>query len=235
MRNRTVLVFVLGAVVIVGVWWFLVYSPKGDELDEARTDREAAEAQTISLEAELARLQEIEDRGPEIDAALMRIEALIPENPDLASFILAADEIANVSGIDWLSVSPAQPQAGAAGQPSTINLQIGIEGGFFQALDYLNRLEDLQRLVVVDAISIAAASADEEGTSTSGAPNLSISLTGRMFTQAAPDLPAGAEPDASGAATTVPGGTEGTETGVEGTDTTVLGSDVSTTVPEVSP
>ena len=35
--------------------------------------------------------------------------------------------------------------------PSVIPLSIQIKGGFFQVLDYLNRLEDMGRLVIVDA------------------------------------------------------------------------------------
>ena len=56
------------------------------------------------------------------------------------------------SGIDWLSVSPSVAQAGTTGV-SVIPLTISIKGGFFQVLDYLNRLEDLGRLVIVDAIN----------------------------------------------------------------------------------
>ena len=75
---------------------------------------------------------------------------------------------------------------------------MSIQGGFFQVLDYLNRLEDLGRLVIIDALNASAANADDgNGTgtaSTTGAPTLAVTLTGRMFTMAAPVAPAGSTP-----------------------------------------
>ncbi len=96
------------------------------------------------------------------------------------------------SGIDWLSISPSPPAVGGAGGISVITMSIEIEGGFFQVLDYLNRLEELERLVVVDAITISGATiaggdGDEGGEQTSsatGAPTLSVTLNARMFTRA---------------------------------------------------
>ncbi|MCZ7526104.1 MAG: GspMb/PilO family protein [Acidimicrobiia bacterium] len=75
-------------------------------------------------------------------------------------------------------MNPAPPSP-SPGAPSVINLSMQIEGGFFQLLDYLNRLEDLDRLVVVDSLAINA----QEQTS-SPSPTLSVTLSGRMFTRA---------------------------------------------------
>ena len=84
------------------------------------------------------------------------------------------------------------------GPNSTIALTIQIDGGFFQLLDYLNRLEDLERLVIVDTINITSNSgtsstgsgstsgaSSSSGSTTGGPPDLSVTLTGRMFTTAA--------------------------------------------------
>ncbi len=128
------------------------------------------------------------------------LRAAVPSTPDLGEFILQANDIATASGIDWLSISPSPPAAtGGGGPTSTIAVSIQIQGGFFEVLDYLNRLEDLERLVIVDTINISAAAptrgpaapgpAGSIGGSTdsSGAPDLSVTLTGRMFTDAAAD------------------------------------------------
>ena len=139
----------------------------------------------------MARLQEISKNGPEIAAQLDRLSAAVPTAPDLDGFILSANQIAVQSGIDWLSVSPSVAQAGTTG-PSVIPLTMSIQGGFFQVLDYLNRLEDLGRLVIVDALNATAAGADNAtapAASSTGAPPLAVTLTGRMFTMAAPPLP----------------------------------------------
>jgi Tfp pilus assembly protein PilO len=203
-RNRAVLLFVVAAVAIVALWWFFVYSPLGDDLDQAKDDTAAAEAQTASLRAQLQQLEDIEDRSTEIDAEIMRLDSLVPENPDLASFILAANEIALQSGIDWLSITPSPPQADPSGL-GVINMQISIQGGFFQALDYLSRLENLQRLVIVDSIDTSAGGATEGGITTGSGPALSISLAARMFTDTVPAAPGAPTDDTT--TTTVAGET----------------------------
>lgn len=195
MRNRIVAFVAVGVVGIVALWWVFVFSPLGRDLDDARGEREQAERQESSLNAQLRQLQEIDRNAPETDAELARLAEAIPENPDLADFFVAANEIAVQSGIDWISVSPAEP-APVPGSPSTVRVNVQLTGGFFQILDYLNRLEDLDRLFIVDTISVASAATQNDttsGTSGSGgsfgggfdgAPSLTSTLTGRMFTQA---------------------------------------------------
>jgi Tfp pilus assembly protein PilO len=203
MRSR--LPLVVGAVVVVvvvAVWYLAVFRPRGDELDEARTELDAARSEEQSLQAQLEQLQAIDENSPEIDAELGRLQALVPKRPDLASFIVAANEIAVQSGIDWISITPNEPAPGAVG-PAEIAMTIQIDGGYFQVLDYLNRLEDLERLVVVDGISISTGGDEGDGsTAQVGAPDLSSSLTARMFSQTALDSTGDPSAGAAGGATT---------------------------------
>lgn len=68
------------------------------------------------------------------------------------------------------------PAAGAAPRPAEIRLAMQIRGGYFQVLDFLNRLDDLPRLVVNDSLTVAADQAAQ----------LTVSLTSRMFTRSVP-------------------------------------------------
>jgi hypothetical protein len=45
-----------------------------------------------------------------------------------------------------------------------------VKGGYYQVLDYLNRLESIPRLVVVDQVSLAAADATGAGGAAVGGP-----------------------------------------------------------------
>lgn len=185
MRNRVVALVAVAAVGVVALWWVFVFAPLGRDLDDTRDERVQAEREEASLTAQLRRLQEIDRNAPETDAELARLAEAIPDNPDLADFFLAANEIAVRSGIDWISVSPAEP-APAPGSPSVVRVNMQLSGGFFQILDYLNRLEDLARLVVVDTLNVTSGGGGE-GTTTggfNGAPTLSATLTARMFTRA---------------------------------------------------
>jgi Tfp pilus assembly protein PilO len=196
MRSRAVVLGALLTVIVLLVWNLLIFAPRGKKLSAAKRDAQTAQATEVTLRAQLNRLVKISHNGPEIAAELAKLSAAVPSTPDLDGFILSANQIAVQSGIDWLSVSPSVITAGNTG-PSVIPLSMQIQGGFFQVLDYLNRLEAMGRLVIVDAINVtggAAAAGASGSAAPTGPPKLSVSLTGRMFTRAVRPGPAGSTP-----------------------------------------
>lgn len=195
------------AVLVVLVWYTAIYSPKNDDLSKAQDALTAAQSQQNNLQAQLSNLRDLEANRAKQQAALQKLNAAVPTTPDLAGFILQANDIATQAGVDWLQVSPSVPTAPAGGGPTTINMTMQLEGGFFQVYDYLNRLEDLQRLVIVDTINLTAKGADATTGGSSADPTLTMSLTARMFTRAAPQS---ATPGSGSTGST--GGTSGTTT-----------------------
>jgi Tfp pilus assembly protein PilO len=231
--KRTTLIFgAVGAVVVVLLWYFLLFAPTSSDLSSTRDEVSEVDSQNQELQNTIRRLKELSRNSVEQQAQLRTLRAAIPSTPDLGEFILQANEIASAAGIDWLSIAPNPPAAtGGAGPTSTISLTIQVDGQFSAVLDYLNRLEDLERLVVVDGINVttgggadgesgASGAAGATG-SVTGAPSLSVSITGRMFTDAQPP----ATPGSTGTPST-PGGT---------TSTTVPGAPSSSTVPSTTP
>jgi Tfp pilus assembly protein PilO len=194
--NRRAVVFgALAVIGIVALWWVFVFSPMGDELDDARADLETAERRGQTLAAERNQLQDLQDRSPEIEAQLGTLSAAIPESPNQADFISGLNDIADQSGITWQSVTMQEPTQATPGEPPTIGVAISIEGGFFQALDYLNRLEDLDRLVVVDGVTInsqdsgtgSGSPSDPDSGLTTGTGDLAMTLNARIFSQSTLD------------------------------------------------
>ncbi len=190
MSRRAILGFVGGTVAVLILWWVLIYSPKTSATSTARSEAAAAERRGLDLEATVARLKELNRNRPELEASLRTLNAAVPATPDLAVFILSANEIAALSGVDFLSISPSPPSVGlGTGAPTTIAISIQVKGGFFAVVDYLNRLEDLERIVVVDGVNLAgqgsgASSASNDPAADPGA--ISVTLTARMFTRASP-------------------------------------------------
>jgi Tfp pilus assembly protein PilO len=215
-RNQ---LLVVGAAVlaIVLLWYFLLYAPLGDDLSSAQSQRSSEEKKTADLQATLTRLQGQAKNSSQQQALLRKLNAAVPAQPDLAQFILQANEIADQSGISFLSIAPSPPVAGTGA--SVINVTVSISGSFFQLEDYLRLLEKLERLVVVDGITISTSSTSSSSStgdtgdeSSSGDVSLTVTLTARMFTRAAPAAAAGT------------GGTgTGTSTGESTTTTTVAG------------
>jgi Tfp pilus assembly protein PilO len=78
----------------------------------------------------------------------------------------------------------------AAAAPSSINIQMEVKGGYFQILDFVNRVNDFPRIVVIDSFDIGEGQGS--GSTTGGAASattgtdLTGTLTARTFTGAAP-------------------------------------------------
>jgi Tfp pilus assembly protein PilO len=232
-RNQLIAV---GAAVlaVVLLWYFLLYAPLSDDLSTAQAQRSSEEKKTADLQATLARLQAQAKNSSQQQALLRKLNAAVPEQPDLAQFILQANEIADESGISFLSIAPSPPTAGTGA--SVVNLTISISGSFFQLEDYLRLLEKLERLVVVDGITVSASSSSGSSSGdtgdtvdeSSGDVSLSVTLTARMFTRAAPTSSTGAAGSTTAPST---GETTTTTTGTGGatTPTTTAPASGSTT------
>ena len=109
------------------------------------------------------------------------------------------------SGEDFLSISPSPPVAARGAAPAEVKLELNVTGTYFEIIDYLDRLNDLARLVVVDTLGLtpgagAAGSTDQ----------MSVALSARMFTTQSPAVKSAAagkggaasKPAAGGASTT---------------------------------
>jgi Tfp pilus assembly protein PilO len=195
MNNRTVTAGVLAAVLIVAAWWVFLFSPARSDAKKVESEVKAAKAKSLSLETEQKQLEDLEKRAPQIQADRDRLRNAVPDQPELASFIEQANQLGIDTGVKWVSVSPTEPGAGAAA--GTIQVSMQVTGGYYQVLDFLNRLESIPRLVVVDQVSLTASTADA-----GGPPQLNASLTARMFDSGATSV----SPDGSTTPATVAGG-----------------------------
>ena len=189
------------ALVLLLAWFVLLWGPQGGRLEDARDREEAAASANSELELRLDRLQAAQADAPALQAEVEALRVAVPDDPQLAQFILEANDAAAASGVDFLSVSPTPPAASLDPLlPAAVNLAVTVDGGYFQVLDYLNRLDAMDRIVVVDTLALAPAAAE------GGPTTLSVTLAARMFTTASPDGLPGAAPvpatQASTAATT---------------------------------
>lgn len=205
MTRRTMLIAGAVAGLVLVLWYLLLWSPRKDDLTDARDRRGQAETLREELAAKVVRLRAAEKDQPMKKAQVESLRTNIPDDPNLAAFILDTNDAASKAGIDWISISPTEPAlpsapsvaaapttegtaavpvAGAGAAPAEIRLQLQVNGGYFQMLDFLNRLSGMPRLVVTDTLSVGTG--EDEA--------LTVAISARMFVRAVPpgygDVPA---------------------------------------------
>lgn len=230
--NRRALAIAAGVlVVVVALWYFALWHPRSQALASAKARRVAAEGQQVTLRASIERLKQARKNEPLLRAKLEKLRTAIPDDPNLAQFILDVNTAAVKAGIDFVSIAPALPTAptapaaaattattsataaattpvaaAPAALPPQIVVSLQITGGYFQTIDFLNRLADLPRLVVFDTVGVTADSRPQ--------PTLTVTIASRMFVRA---VPAGFAPAGTpGAVTTTTAPSGGTTTSTTG-------------------
>lgn len=202
MNRRLVLITAATSLVLLAAWFFALWQPKGSELAEERERLSLASSEVSQLETRILRLQASQAEGPQLAARLDRLRSAVPDDPSLPQFILDANDAATTAGVAFVSISPQEPvPSSTAGLPPQIALNVEIEGGYFQVLDFVERITDLQRVVVLDGVQVAP-KGDQDGP-----PELAVSLTGRMFTTQLPAVPVPAEAAAAPVAAATPAST----------------------------
>src|SRR5262245_60598437 len=206
MKSRNLAVGGVVAFLVVVIWFMFLYKPTKSETSKVNKEVKEAERESLGLQAQLAQVSD-KARNAATMKELKTLHAAVPATPQLSTFIRQANKIAAASGVSWQSVAPGQ-QAGQVAANS-VGLNIKVQGGYAQVLDYMQRLQDLPRLVVVDSVNIAAArgTADQPTGSGGGVftdrgadTGLALEITARMFT-AAPPVTTPAPGTATGAST----------------------------------
>ena len=186
--NRRLLIPLGAGVLVILVWFVAFWGPQSSALSKAKKRKSDAQAQGATLRDQLTRLQEARRDQPLKQSQLETLRVAIPDDPNLAQFILDANDAASRSGIDFLSITPSLPTApstatpgstvpgGGSATPIPIKIGMTVAGGYFQVLDFVNRLNTLPRIVVVDTLTLNGG-----GTTT----QLQVTLGERIFTTSA--------------------------------------------------
>lgn len=134
----------LGAVLLVVLFWLFLWNPKSDEIEQIEAQIETAKTQQATLRTQIARLEDVRARAPEIEAQLAAAESVVPRDVALPTMVRAMQLAATDSGVDLISISPAQPEAFSeeVAELARIPVTVQIFGSYFQIVDFLRRLED---------------------------------------------------------------------------------------------
>jgi hypothetical protein len=112
-RDRRILL-ILVPIVIVVAYWFLVLSPKRNDLNTARDAQHAAEAARDQAVAQAAQLEKARQTFAADYAAVVRLGKAIPETVDSPSLLVQLDRASRGTHIDFNSVTfGARAQAAA--------------------------------------------------------------------------------------------------------------------------
>jgi type IV pilus assembly protein PilO len=165
-RQRNLIIIGAGLVLLVLVSYYVfLLGPVREDLAERQTERDSKEQQLSQLDAEVARLEEIQSRAPEIERQLLELARRVPEQPEIPTLVVQVQEIAEGSNVTQLLVQPEDPeQPEDGGEYTIIPVTMSFEGTYDELQEFLLRLRNLTRLVTVE--TIVYETVEEEGGAT---------------------------------------------------------------------
>jgi Tfp pilus assembly protein PilO len=193
-KTKNLAVIALAAVLVLVLWYRMMYSPLQSQASKANQAAEDASSRVDTLDRQLRQQKGDAEDQKKKDAALEELNNAVPVTPQLSKFLRATDSIRASSGVGFQSITPTEPTL--VNGVATINVGIVVEGAEAQVIDYINKLNAIDRLVVIDSIGFSTSgSATASETAGSGpvgdvfagvgaAPNLQAQLTARLFSQA---------------------------------------------------
>ena len=198
MSRMAWVVAALGAVAVIALFFVLVFQPARAELAEVEEQIALEQAEQARLEGEITRLRSVRESAPGVEADLAAADAIVPRDPALPALVRQLQAAADESGVTLTSVSTSRPvelEAPPVEGLSSIDVSVQIDGGYFQIVDFLRRIE--QPNISPRGLAWLDASVTRDDASY---PELNVALSGRAYAVIAVPLPPEAEtqPEASG-------------------------------------
>ena len=154
-NDRNILILgILGIVIVVISFYFFLLSPLLQNLNDQAEARDNKRAQLKEVQQQVNELEEVRRNSPEIEHQLLELSKRIPTQPQIPTFVVQIEEIADSSGVTQLVVEPGDAAAPAGGGDyQTIPVTMQFNGTYDEMQDFLLRTRNLARLVTVTDVS----------------------------------------------------------------------------------
>jgi type IV pilus assembly protein PilO len=154
-NDRNILILgILGIVIVVIGFYFLLLSPLLQSLNEQAQAREAKQTQLEEVQQQVNELEEVRRNSPEIERQLLELSKRVPTQPQIPTLVVQVQEIADASGVTQLTVEPGDAAAPAGGGDyRVVPVTMQFNGTYDQMQDFLLRTRNLTRLVTVTDVS----------------------------------------------------------------------------------
>jgi Tfp pilus assembly protein PilO len=193
--------------VIVAMAWFFLISPLRADITETDAAITAESTKLAAAQAKLAQAEITRAEGKKNQARLLELAKMVPDSSQVPSLLVQIQDLADQSGIKFISVSPGAPKESEGFQ--MIPLTLEFSGSYFDLSDFAYRTEQLVagpgRLLTVKSVQLQLGGQTAEGSATpvKDSPDLGVSMVLYAFSM---DQAAAAQTATAQSSATQPGG-----------------------------
>jgi Tfp pilus assembly protein PilO len=154
MRDWPWFTYVFIAIIILGLFYFVYYKPKNEELISIRDERIKVEAEVAHLKRKKEELDKIEAELEQMKVTLKKLEAIIPQKEEISSILKEMQQLAYDTRLNITKFiqKPEIIKEFYAEQP----IEVAITGDYHNLAIFFDRLNNFQRLFNIEDFSITA-------------------------------------------------------------------------------
>ena len=146
--------FVLGLAIVVMVFYTYVYQSQQQCLAQLNTDLQMTKQKVQVLEGFLAQHPDLKQYEKELQDKTDLVNSKLPADKDISSFIMQVEDSAKKTNVKLNRVKPIGEENKE--NYRGIKVELDITGDYFQTLEFLKKLEQLQRFNTVTDMSVQA-------------------------------------------------------------------------------
>jgi Tfp pilus assembly protein PilO len=189
-------VLVLVGILVVAGFYYLAYRPRTEELRRLEGQLQQLTAERQRLDALVASRPEVEVRMQEAQARIAELETKLPSSREIPVLLVQLEDSVRQSRAKLTLVRPGPLQAPTPAQPprageqqaqpeqpqyQSFTVELGAEGDYAAVVDFLRRLENFPRLLVLSDFRVTPVA--QEGRP----PGSLLGLTVRATTYVLPE------------------------------------------------
>ena len=146
--------FVLSLAIVGMVFYTYVYQSQQQCLAQLNTDLQMTKQKVQVLEGFLAQHPDLKQYEKELQDKTDLVNSKLPADKDISSFIMQVEDSAKKTNVKLNRVKPIGEENKE--NYRGIKVELDITGDYFQTLEFLKKLEQLQRFNTVTDMSVQA-------------------------------------------------------------------------------
>jgi Tfp pilus assembly protein PilO len=165
--------------------WFLVLNPVRGDIAATKTSIEDQQLQLASAQLQLDQAEATREEGRRNQVRLLELAKMVPSSQELPSLLLQIQDLADLSGIAFIAVTPGDLITPDTGNFVILPLDLQFVGTYFNVSDFAYRAEQMAagpgRLLAIKSLSLDLGG--QVLSSSDVSPLLAVSMTLYAFLQ----------------------------------------------------
>ncbi|HEY4734161.1 MAG: type 4a pilus biogenesis protein PilO [Gemmatimonadaceae bacterium] len=146
-REQTMAAIGVGAVLLLGAYWYFLYKPKSAEMTVIQAHVDSLDKKNQQAKADIAQgsLQKLKAQATEYEQSLKIMRQLVPRSNEVPALLEDISTAARRVGLDLASVEPMPVLPGE--QFDTYRYKLGVIGGYHPVGQFLSNVGSLNRII----------------------------------------------------------------------------------------